>query len=135
MPANTTPVFPLTPIYRHAVVTGSTTDRSGATTGSLQTLITGSTDGTKITQIGVKVQGVSVASSVLVFIDPGGGQGLELFDEIQVTAVTANDTTPSFRSVNLYNDFQIPSGSLVRVGQTLFSGPTGSTVFCMAGNY
>lgn len=136
MPANTTPIFPLVPVYRHVTITAATTDRSGATVANLQTLITGSVDGTKITQIGVKVQGTSVLGSVFIFIDPGGGQGLELFDEIQISsAITANETTPSFRAVNLYNDLQIASGSLVRVGQTLFSGATGSTVFCMAGNY
>jgi hypothetical protein len=135
MPANVTPIFPLTPIYRHAVITALTTDRTGATTTNLVTLITGSVDGTKITQIGVKHQGTSVAGSILVFIDPGGGQGLELFDELQVSAVTAADTTPSFRTVNLYNDLQIPSGSLIRVGMTTISGTVAATVFCMAGNY
>lgn len=135
MPANVTPIFPLTPIYRHAVVTALTTDRSGATTTNLVTLITGSADGTKITQIGVKHQGTSVGGSILIFIDPGGGLGLELFDELQVTGVTASDTVPSFRSVNLYNDLQIPSGSLVRVGMTTISGAVAATVFCMAGNY
>lgn len=135
MAANTTPIFPLVPIYKHVTVSASTSDRSGATIQNMPTLITASVDGTKITQIGVKVQGTSVAGSVLIFVDPGGGATLELFDEIQVSAVSANDTTPSFRSVNLYNDLQIPSGSLIRVGQTLLSGTTGSTVFCMAGNY
>jgi hypothetical protein len=135
MPANTTPIFPLSPIYKHSVITALTTDRTGATVGNLQTLITGSTDGTKITQIGVKFQGTSVAGSILIFVSDQAGANLELFDEIQVTAVTANDTTPSFRSVNLYNDFQIASGSQVRVGMTTISGATGSTVFCMAGNY
>jgi hypothetical protein len=135
MPANTTPIFPLTPVYKHVVVSGLTTDRTGGTTGNLQTLITGSTDGTKITQIGVKFQGTSVAGSILIFLTDQAGANLELIDEIQVTAVTSNDTTPSFRSVNLYNDFQIASGSLVRVGMTTISGTVASTVFCFAGNY
>jgi hypothetical protein len=135
MPANTTPIFPLTPVYKQAVVTALTTDRTGATTVNLQTLVTGSVDGTKITQVGVKFQGTSVAGSILIFVTDQAGANLEIFDEIQVTAVTANDTTPSFRSVNLYNDFQIPSGSLVRVGMTTISGAIPATVFCMAGNY
>jgi hypothetical protein len=135
MPANTTPIFPLSPIYRHAVVTALTTDRTGATTTNLQTLITGAANGTKITQLGVKFQGTCVAGSILIFVTDTSGANLELFDEIQVTAVTANDTTPSFRSVNLYNDFQIASGQLVRVGMTTISSTIAATVFCMAGDY
>jgi hypothetical protein len=135
MPANTTPIFPLTPVYKHAVVTALTTDRTGATTVNLQTLITGATNGTKITQLGVKFQGTTVAGSILIFVTDTSGANLELFDEIQVTAVTANDTTPSFRSVNLYNDFQIASGQLVRVGMTTISSTIAATVFCMAGDY
>jgi hypothetical protein len=135
MPANTTPIFPLTPVYKHVVITATTTDRTGATTTNLQTLITGSVDGTKITQIGVKYQGTSVVGSILIFVTDTAGLNLELIDEIQVFAVTATDSVPSFRSVNLYNDFQIAAGSIVRVGMTTISGTIPSTVFCFAGNY
>lgn len=135
MPANTTPIFPLNPIYKYTVLTGINTDRTGATTTNLQTLISGSVNGTKITQVGVKFQGTSVAGSILIFVTDQAGANLEIFDEIQVFAITAADGTPSFRSVNLYNDFQIPSGSLVRVGMTTISGTVPATVFCMAGEY
>ena len=135
MPANTTPIFPLVPVYKQTILSALTTDRTGATTTNLQTLVSGSVNGTKITQVGVKFQGTSVAGSILIFVTDQAGANLELFDEIQVFAVTATDTTPSFRSVNLYNDFQIPSGSLVRVGMTTISGVVPSTVFCMAGDY
>lgn len=133
MPANVTPIFPLSPIYRHAVVTATTTDRTGATTGNLVTLITGATNGTKITQIGVKYQDTNVAGSILIFITDTSGANLELFDEIAVTAVTVSVSTPSFRSVNLYNDLQVASGQIVRVGMT--AGAVACTVFCMAGDY
>ena len=133
MPANVTPIFPLSPIYKHAVVTGTTTARSGATTANLVTLITGATNGTKITQIGVKYQDTNIAGSILIFITDTSGANLELFDEIAVTAVTVSVSTPSFRSVNLYNDLQIASGQIVRVGMT--AGTAACTVFCMAGDY
>lgn len=135
MPANTTPIFPLTPIYKNSVVTAVTTDRTGATVANLQDLITGATNGTKITQIGVKFQGTSVAGTILIFVTDTNGANPELFDEVQVFAVTATDTTPSFRSVNLYNDFQVPFGSVVKVGMTTISGTVAANVFCLAGDY
>jgi hypothetical protein len=133
VPANTTPIFPYKPIYKQVTVNTINNDRSGATTANLYTLITGSTEGTKITQIGVKFQGQCVSGSILVFIE--SNSTLALFDEIPVSAASASDGVPSYRSVNLYNDFQIPTGSLVKVGMTAMYGPTGSTVYCMAGDY
>lgn len=133
MPANTTPIFPIKPIYKQVVVNTINNDRSGVTTANLYTLITGSAEGTKITQIGVKFQGQSASGSILIFVE--SDSVLALFDEISVTAASASDGLASFRSVNLYNDFQIYTGSLVKVGMTAMYGPTGSTVYCMAGDY
>lgn len=133
MAANTAPIFPVKPIYKQVVVNTINNDRSGATTANLYTLITGSVNGTKITQIGVKFQGQSVSGSILIFVE--SDSTLALFDEIAVTAASASEGLPSYRSVNLYNDFQIYTGSLVKVGMTTMYGPTGSTVYCMAGDY
>lgn len=133
MPANTTPIFPSKPIYKQVVVNTSNNDRTGATTANLYTLITGSINGTKITQIGIKSQGQSASGSILIFVE--SDSTLALFDEIAITAASASDGLPSFRSVNLYNDFQIFTGSLVKVGITAMFNSTGSTVYCMAGDY
>jgi len=64
MPANTKPIFALSPETRLAAITGTTTDKSGATTANIVDLVTATTDGTKVTQIKYKhVVGATTATT------------------------------------------------------------------------
>ena len=85
MPANTTPIFALTPQLDWARITGTTTDKSGGTTANLVTLVSATTFGTKVTQIGFKFVGTSTAGTLLIFISDTDGTTLRLFDEILIT--------------------------------------------------
>ena len=117
--ANTSPIFALVPETKIVTVTAATTDRTGATTTNLAELLTASTDGTKITQIGAKVAGTNTATAVLIFITDTAGANPKLFDEIALLAITAGNTTTSQRAVTAYSDLQLKSVQKVLVGTTV----------------
>jgi len=134
MPQNTSPIFALTPNLAQAYVTGSYTDRTGATAG-LYTLVTAGASGSKITQIGAKFTGNTITGSVMIFVTNTAGSNPRLFDEIPVAANTVNNATGSYRNVNTYTDFQINSGSRIQVGVTALSSSVSCSVFAMQGDF
>ena len=97
-------------------------------------LLTAATDGTKITQIGAKVAGSNVATSVLIFITNTSGTSPKLYDEIALTAVTASTTVTSQRQVTAYSDLQLKSGQKVLVGITV-AVTDGVNIFAIKGDY
>jgi hypothetical protein len=132
--ANTNPIFALTPEAALVTVTATTTDRTGATTTNLVNLLTASTSGTKITQIGAKVAGNNVATLVLIFITDTSGLNPKLFDEIALPAVTASNQATSQRQVNVYSDLQLKAGQIIKVGATVISGGN-INIFAIKGDY
>ena len=134
MPANTSPIFALSPELAFATVTAATTDRTGATMTNTVTLLTAATNGTKITQIGAKVAGTNASTLVLIFISDSTGANFKLFDEIALAAVTATTTTISQRVVTAYSDLQLKAGQVVKVGTTVATA-AGVNVFAIKGDY
>lgn len=134
MAANTSPIFALVPETKIVTVSAGTTDRSGATTTNLVELLTATTDGTKITQIGAKVAGNNSATSVLIFITNTSGTSPKLFDEIALISFTASTTQPSYRNVTSYSDLQLKSGQKVLVGITV-AVTDGVNIFAIKGDY
>ena len=134
MPANTSPIFALTPELAFATVTAATTDRTGATMTNTVTLLTAATNGTKITQIGAKVAGTNAGTLVLIFISDSSGANFKLFDEIVLSAITPGTITTSQRAVTAYSDLQLKSGQVVKVGTTV-AVSDGVNVFAIKGDY
>ena len=134
MPANTSPIFALTPELAIATVTAATTDRTGATMTNTVTLLTAATNGTKITQIGAKVAGTNAATLVLIFVSDSTGANFKLFDEIALTNTTAGTLDTSFRAVTAYSDLQLKAGQVVKVGTTVAIA-VGVNVFAVKGDY
>jgi hypothetical protein len=134
MPANTSPIFALSPELAIATVTTATTDRTGATMTNTVTLLTAATNGTKITQIGAKVAGTNVATLVLIFISDTTGANFKLFDEITMASLVATTTTTSQRAVTTYSDLQLKAGQVVKVGITVAIA-VGVNVFAAKGDY
>ena len=132
--ANTSPIFALTPETAIVTVTAATTDRTGATTTNLSELLTASTDGTKITQIGAKVGGDNTAHTVLIFITDTAGANPKLYDEIGMTPATASTTGTSQRQVTAYSDLQLKAGQKVLVGITV-AQTDGVNIFAIKGDY
>jgi hypothetical protein len=125
MAANTTPIFPLKPYVAIATITGTTTDKSGATTTNLKTLYTATTDGTKVSQIGFKATGNSTQGSFLIFIIP--------YDEILYSTITSSATVASARGVNSYSDLVLKSGQKIIVGATVVT--TNIAAWAQTGDY
>jgi len=134
MAANTSPIFALVPETKIVTVTAATTDRTGATTTNLVELLTATTDGTKITQIGAKVAGTNTACLVLIFITDTTGSNPKLYDEIGLLAITASTTITSQRQVTAYSDLQLKSGQKVLVGITVAQA-AGVNIFAIKGDY
>ena len=121
MPANTSPIFALTPGLAYQSITGATTDKTGATTANLRTLLTAGTNGTKVTQIGFKVEGTSLNGLLLIFITDTNGTNPKLYDEISIAAVSSTTTTATNRVFTAYNDLQLAAGQRILVGSTTLS--------------
>jgi hypothetical protein len=121
MAANTSPLFALTPNSPYAEVTGTTTDKTGGTTTNLVTLVTAGSNGTKVTQIGCKCEGTSVAGTFLIFITNTSGTSPKLFDEMVISAITSSTTVTTFRQINSYSDLELASGQKILVGVTTIS--------------
>lgn len=134
MAANTSPIFALVPETKIVTVTAATTDRTGATTTNLVELLTATTNGTKITQIGAKVAGTNTACLVLIFITDSAGANPKLYDEIEMDAYTPSTTLPSFRNVTAYSDLQLKNGQKVLVGTTVAQA-AGMNIFAIKGDY
>ena len=132
--ANTKPIFALTPETAMVTVSAATTDRTGATTANLVDLLTAGTNGTKITQIGAKVAGDNLGTLVLIFITDTNGSNPKLFDEIELTAVTASTLTTSQREVTTYADLQLKAGQKIQVGITV-AITDGVNIFAEKGDY
>jgi hypothetical protein len=134
MPANTSPIFALSPELAIATVTGATTDRTGATMTNTVTLLTAATNGTKITQIGAKVAGTNTATLVLIFVSDSSGANFKLYDEIALAPITASTTVTSQRAVTAYSDLQLKAGQVVKVGTTVAIA-VGVNIFAVKGDY
>jgi hypothetical protein len=134
MPANTSPIFALSPELSFATVTDATTDRTGATMTNTVTLLTAATNGTKITQIGAKVAGTNAATLVLIYVSDSSGANFKLFDEIVLQSITASDSTTSQRAVTTYSDLQLKAGQVVKVGTTI-AITAGVNIFAVKGDY
>lgn len=120
MPANTSPVFALTPVIGIATLTSPTavTSRANITgTTNLTLLDTAGSNGTRVSQIYIRAKETTVAGSVFIWIYDGTTSFL--FDEFIVAAVTASNTAESFNSTKYYDNLVIPSGSGLYVSSTI----------------
>ena len=95
MAANTKPIFTKTVAYGQATVDTANTNRDG--TGAIVSVITGGTDGTRITRITIKAQVTTTAGMVRLYIDDT--TTVKLIKEVLVTAITASATVAAFESV------------------------------------
>lgn len=133
MPVNSSPIFPVSPITGIATLTTATAVTSRAnisgTTGLVKLTDT-STYGTRIDQITVKSKATSVAANVFIWLY--NGTTAHLFDEINITAVTAGNTSDSFTVSKSYNNLVLPPTYQLYISETV---QTDLTVFAFGGVY
>lgn len=130
-----TPPFPQKMELALVEITAVTTDKTGATTTNIKTLYTATTDGTKVTQIGFKFHGTTVAALFLIWITQTDGTTLQLFDEIVIDAVTSSNTVATNRKVNAYADLQLKAGQKIMVGFTVLSGTSYCDAFAQIADF
>ena len=92
MPANTNPIFTLTPNLGRARIATANTNRDG--TGTLGTVITGSGNGTRVDRIRIMATGTTTAGMVRLFIDDT--TNIRLWREVAVSALTPSATVQVF---------------------------------------
>lgn len=104
----TEPAFATTPRVASVNVATANTARDG--TGTIGTLITGVTAGTRVAEIVVKAVGTTTAGMVRVFLYDG--TTYYLFDEISVAAVASpGASTQTTRVSTTYTNLVLPSSS------------------------
>lgn len=88
MAANRYPRFPLTPVATPVVISTANTNRDG--TGTINTVITSGTDGTRVDGVRIQATGTTTAGVVRLFTYDGATW--RLLAEILVTAITPSTT-------------------------------------------
>jgi hypothetical protein len=129
MSANTSPLFTLTPHVGHSLIQGANTNRDG--TGTVYTLLTGATNGTRIEYIRVVAVGTVTNGAVRIYINTGSAAFL--WKEIIVTA-----TTPSVTQ-EVFNAEYVPTKPLILPSGFILEASTNNAeafnVFAHAGDY
>lgn len=98
MPANTNPIFTLTPVIGQIVLSSANTGRDG--TGTCPTVLTGGANGTRIHRITVTGAGTVTGGIVRLFIRSSSGSSTaQLWKEVAIPATTPSATVLCFSSV------------------------------------
>lgn len=133
MPANTAPIFPVTPVIGVATLTSPSaiTSRANITgvTG-LTSLTPTSTNGKRIDKIDVTSKGTSSAGSLFVWLYDGTTS--YLMDEVLIAATTPNTTTAAFTTSVAYSSLVLPPTYRLYVSVTVAQD---LTVFAFGGDY
>lgn len=125
MPANITPIFPLTPKVSWATLTTANTAKGG--TGTVGTCYTAGANGARVDYLKVRALGTNVATVLRVFLNNGsdndtaGNNSLVL--EQTIAATTLSETAAL--ADNLVTlDMSIPAGYKINVtiGTTVAAG-------------
>lgn len=125
MPANTTPIFTLTPKVGLASVSAANTASDGS--GTLVTLFTAGSNGSRIERIRYNnAQATAAASSAMVirfFITDTGGANPLLITEVALVAMTRTTAVSGASGIYTFtNGLVIPSGTIIKVIQSVYAG-------------
>jgi hypothetical protein len=141
MAANTTPIFVLKGITASTVrINVSNTSSDGS--GTLYTLVTAGTDGTRVDSVRFRnaSTGVTASSNMLhrIFLTDNTGINPRLVGEVATAAATRNNTTV-VGSTSIFTFDQpliMVSGQLLRVAQSAYAGIQDQVdAFAYAGDY
>lgn len=111
MAANIDPIFALVPLVAKCNVVTANTARDGS--GTIATLVTATTDGTKVAKIWYKAEVTTTAGMVRLFISDVNGENPDMFDEMPVAAVTVAANTKSAEGYILYSDLNLRAGQVI----------------------
>lgn len=101
------PQFAVTPRIGTVNIATANTNRDG--TGTVATLITGASTGTRIAEIVIKARVTTTAGQVRVFLHDS--TNFFFFDEIAVAAATPSNSVQSTRVSTTYANLVLPNAS------------------------
>lgn len=133
MAANTQPIFPVAPIVGIATLTAAaaiTVRTNIVGTAGLVALTLASAAGLRVDAIVIKAKGSTPACAVGIWISDGATS--YLFDEIDLTAVTASTTVDAFAVARTYTNLVLPPTYRLYVSETVQAD---INVFAMGGTY
>ena len=118
MPANTAPIFSLTPVtqWGSTAITTANTAKDG--TGTVLLVYTAGTNGSYVQRVRFRPSGTSVQTVARLFINNGSTNDTAanniLFDEITLSAITLSETAaqPSFE---IPMNFALPAGYVLNI--------------------
>ena len=125
MPANTSPIFPLTPNLAWATVTTANTAKDG--TGTVATVFTAGANGARVDYLKVRALGTNVATVIRVFVNNGSSNATAANNSLildQTIAATTNSETAQLADNVIQLDLSLPAGYVVNVtiGTTVAAG-------------
>lgn len=101
------PAFAVTPRIASVNVATANTNRDG--TGTVATLITGASTGTRVAEIVIQARVTTTAGMVRIFLHDG--TTFYAFDEVSVAAATVSASVKGTRVSTTYNNLVLPSAS------------------------
>lgn len=125
MPANTSPIFPLTPNVSWVPLATANTAKDG--TGTAPVLFTAGANGSRLDTVKVKAKGTNVATVLRLFLnngsDPATAGNNTLYMESTIAATTLSEVA-LLAETELALDLALPAGYkiLVTIGTTVAAG-------------
>lgn len=125
MPANTSPIFPLTPDIAWGTVATANTAKDG--TGTVVTVFTAGANGSRVDYLKVRALGTNVATVLRVFVNNGGSNATAANNSLivdQTIAATTNSETAQLVDNIVQLDLSLPAGYKINVtiGTTVAAG-------------
>lgn len=139
MPANTSPIFTLTPRAVTATIAAANTARDGS--GTLVDVMTAGSSGSRVDFItftsAQATAGASAARVQRVFLTDTSGNNPRLISEVAMTAVTASNTAiGATQTITFTNGLIIASGQKIQVAQSVYGSAADQThVLVRGGDY
>ena len=121
MPANTSPIYPLTPRTSSVAITAANTARDGS--GTINSFFTASTNGSVLNRIIIQnattaAVGLSAIQIARIYISDAAGSNWRLYKEVYVQSVTmGNGTIGAIQFFEIDNGLMLTSGQ--QVGATI----------------
>lgn len=133
--ANTSPLFPKTPVIGFASITAANTATDG--TGTSNLIFTAGSQGARLDKIRITALGTNTGTKVMVFINNGLDQTTAtnnaLYKEFTVAGTTASNTT-ALADTEYLCDLSLPAGYRIYT-HIATAVATGVKVTAFGGNY
>lgn len=124
------PSFISTPVIGLATLSASNTNLNG--TGTITTVVTGATSGTRVLEIVVQCAANSASALINVFVSTDSGATWKLFDQISVNSATVSGTDKAYRTSVSYNNLVLKDSThLIGAASTVAQN---TNVFALGGN-